>query len=445
MEKSKKEQNDKSNPNSSCAKNCGGCNSKLGGVGGQAVLEGVMMKSKDSYAIAVRKENGDIVYKKGINKSIGKKCFIFRLPIIRGIVNLIESLSFSFKTLSDSAEMAGMEFEEEPSKFEKWLEKKFGKSIINFVTVIASILGVLLAVGLFIFLPSALVKGLEFLIERVSPIDTMQSGMLPGWAFNLIEGLFKIIIFILYIFFTSKLSDIKRVYQYHGAEHKSIFCYEKEEELTVENVKKQSRFHPRCGTSFIFVVMIISIAVMTIFTTLLEEHSSFMINNIAFRSLLKIMILPLTVGISYEFIRYAGRHTNLFTRILSAPGLWMQRLTTREPDEKMIEVAIASLKAALPEEFPEEAEIIDSLIKAEEEKKKQEAEKEAKQETENEATENNDGIENNASDVNNTDANTETTISNTDVNTETTISNADVNTETTVSNTDANTETTEES
>ncbi len=387
MAKSKKEQNSKSNPNASCAKSCG--NSRLGGVGGQAVLEGVMMKSKESYAIAVRKENGDIVYKKGVNKSLGKKCFIFRLPIIRGIVNLVESLMFSFKTLSDSAEMAGMEFEEEPSKFEKWLERKFGKSIINFVTVIASILGVLLAVGLFIFLPSALVKGLEFLIERVSPIDTMQSGMLPGWAFNLLEGFFKIIIFILYIFFTSKLNDIKRVYQYHGAEHKSIFCYEKEEELTVENVKKQSRFHPRCGTSFIFVVMIISIAVMTVFTTLLEQHSSFMINNIAFRSLLKIMILPLTVGISYEFIRYAGRHTNLFTRILSAPGLWMQRLTTREPDEKMIEVAIASLKAALPEEFPEDAKIVDSIIKAEEEKKKQEEADKNGDETSNNETENN--------------------------------------------------------
>ncbi len=330
------------------AKNLKEKNTRLGAVGGQAVLEGVMMKSKKTYAIAVRKENGEIVTKKGEVKSIREKIKILKLPIIRGIVNLVESLLFSFKTLTDSAEMAGIEFEEEPSKFEKWLEKKFGKSIINVITAIGSVLGVVLALFLFMYLPSLFTKGVGFLFTNLLKIN------FSPFAFSLTEGIFKIIIFILYIYLTSLLNDIKRVYQYHGAEHKSIFCYESGEELNVENVKKQSRFHPRCGTSFLFVVMIISILIMTITTAALNEMG-IDTEKTLLRTLIKLLLLPLTVGFSFEFIMYAGKHNNICTRFFSAPGLWMQRLTTREPDDEMIEVAIKSLKLALPEEFPEES------------------------------------------------------------------------------------------
>ncbi len=372
---------------------------RLGRVGGQAVLEGVMMKGRESYAIAVRKENGEHVIKKGKSKSIREKYKFFGLPIIRGIVNLVESMMFSYKTLSDSAEMAGIELEEEPSKFEIWLEKKFGKSLINVIMVFASVLGVLLAALLFMLLPSWLAKGIEFLVEKVSWFGN-HAGHLPAWGFNIIEGVFKIIIFILYIALSSLLNDIKRVYQYHGAEHKSIFCYEEGAELTVENVKRQSRFHPRCGTSFIFVILIISIAVMTVATTIINATQFFDVSNTLLRTLLKLSLLPPTVGIGYEFIRFAGKHNNIFTRVLSAPGLWMQRITTKEPDEKMIEIAIMSLKAALPEEFVEENVIFDEEIKKAEEEKANE-EKEESEETEN--SNNTENESNNTENNNNTE------------------------------------------
>ncbi len=341
---------------------------KLDTAGGQAVLEGVMMKTKNNYAIAVRKENGEIVIKQDKVKSIRDKLKFLNLPLLRGPVNMVESLASSFKTLEESAEMAGIEFDEEPSKFEKWLEKKFGKSIIAVITAIAGVLGVLLSLFLFMYLPSLLASGVEFIVEKLP-----WRGNLRDWGFNIIEGIFKIIIFILYIAFSSKLNDIKRVYQYHGAEHKTIFCYEKHEELTIENVRKQKRFHPRCGTSFIFVILIISIFVMTCATTIINHFKIFDVSNRILRTVLKLLLLPLTVSIGYEFIRYAGKHDNLFTRILSAPGLWMQRITTKEPDDSMIEVAIVSLKAALPEDYP----VIEELEKQAE---KLEAQKEADKE-----------------------------------------------------------------
>lgn len=330
------------------SQNCAECEEEsLNSAGGQAVLEGVMMRTKKNYAIAVRKENGEIVIKQGDVKSIRDKIKFLGLPLIRGPVNMIESLITSFKTLEDSAEMAGIEFDEEPSKFEKWLLKRFGKSIINVITAIAGVLGVILALFLFMYLPSLLAKGVEFIVENLP-----WRGHLPAWGFNIIEGIFKIVIFVLYIMLSSKLNDIKRVYQYHGAEHKTIFCYENGEELTIENVRKQSRFHPRCGTSFIFVILIISILVMTCATTIINSFKFFDVSNTLLRTALKLLLLPLTVGFGYEFIRYAGCHNNVFTKILSAPGLWMQRITTKEPDDSMIEVAIVSLKAALPKKYP---------------------------------------------------------------------------------------------
>lgn len=331
-------------------------NCRLGTVGGQAVIEGVMMKNKDSFALAVRMPEGNIRVTKDTCKSARDKNKFFGLPIIRGIVNLIESLMLSMKTLTISADAFGIE--EEETKFEKWLQKHFGKSILDFVMAIAMVLGVALGIGIFFFLP---------LFISSTLFD--KSGETTKWYATLVEGGIKIGIFILYIWLVSFMKDIKRVFEYHGAEHKSIFCYESGEELTPENVKKYKRFHPRCGTSFIFVILILSIVVSSIVYSI-----PIMKSNIILKFASKILTLPLTVGIGYEFIRYAGKHDNIFTRMLSAPGLWMQRLTTKEPDEEQIAVAIAALKCALPDEFPEAQEIYSPENYSEQKKKNTEKE-----------------------------------------------------------------------
>ena len=305
---------------------------RLGSVGGSAVIEGVMMKNKDRYALAVRMPDGKIKATEDNCKSIGNKFKFFKLPIIRGVTNFIESMILSYKTLSMSAEAFGIE--EEETKFEKWLREKFGKSILDIVMVFAMILGLALGIGLFFFLPLW--------------ISTSVAGEETKWYSTIIEGGIKIGIFVLYVYLVSLMKDIRRVFEYHGAEHKTIFCYEAGEELTPENVKKYSRFHPRCGTSFIFVMLLLSILVYAGVYSI-----PFMKENLFLKFASKIIILPLIVGIGYEFIRFAGRHDNAFTRALSAPGLWMQRITTREPDLEQIEVAITSLKCAIPEEFPE--------------------------------------------------------------------------------------------
>lgn len=310
-------------------------NCRLGAVGGQAVIEGVMMKNKDKYALAVRMPEGNIRVTKDQCKSVKDKVKFLGWPIIRGVVNMIESLVLSMKTLTISADAFGLE--EEETKFEIWLKEKFGKSLLDVVMAIAMVLGIALGVGLFFFLPL-------FISSSVSS----KGGGETKWYSTLIEGGIKIAIFVGYIWAVSLMKDIRRVFEYHGAEHKTIFCYEAGEELTPENVKKYTRFHPRCGTSFIFVILLLSILVSSVVYSLPVIKS-----HMALKFASKLLTLPLTVGIGYEFIRFAGRHDNVFTRILSAPGLWMQRLTTREPDETQIEVAIASLKCALPEEFPE--------------------------------------------------------------------------------------------
>ncbi len=314
-------------------------NCRLGTVGGQAVIEGVMMKNKDEFALAVRMPEGNIRVTKDECKSVKEKFKFLGWPIIRGVVNMIESLILSMKTLTISADAFGIE--EEETKFEIWLKEKFGKSLLDFVMVIAMILGIALGVGLFFFLP---------LFISSSLFD--KAGEDTKWYATLIEGGIKIALFVGYIWLVSFMKDIKRVFEYHGAEHKTIFCYEAGEELTPENVKKYKRFHPRCGTSFIFVILLLSIAVSSVVYSF-----EFMKSNIILKFASKLLTLPLTVGIGYEFIRFAGKHDNVITRILSAPGLWMQRITTREPDETQIEVAIASLKCALPEEFPEAIEL----------------------------------------------------------------------------------------
>jgi Predicted metal-dependent enzyme len=309
-------------------------NSRLNTVGGQAVLEGVMMKSKEQYSVAVRKEDGTLSVKSDTFTSVRKKIKILNIPIIRGVVNFVETMILSFKTLMMSAEAMGLE-ELEDSKFEKWLNKHFGKSIMNLIMVISTILGLALGMGLFFFLPIFITK----------TIDNAAGNNL-GWFKNLIEGLLKIIIFIAYLWAVSLMKDIRRTFEYHGAEHKSIFCYESGEDLTPENVKKFVRFHPRCGTSFLFIMLFLSIIVFSLpFITW---------DNMLLRMVTKIALLPIIVGIGYEIIMYAGKNSdNIFIKIVSAPGLWIQRITTREPDLDQIEVAIAALKSSMPSEFPD--------------------------------------------------------------------------------------------
>lgn len=301
--------------------------------GGQALLEGVMMKGTHSCACAVRSPDGTI--KKTISEqtSVKDKIKILRLPILRGVVNFVEMLKVGFQTLGYSAEVAGVEEEEEPGKFEKFLTEKCGLSVMNVVMGIAGVLGVALALFLFMFLPAKVVS--------------FGAGFLPGWTMAIIEGIFKIGIFVLYLFVVSRMKEIKRTFEYHGAEHKTIHCYEHGEELTVENVKKYTRYHPRCGTSFLILTLIVSILVASMVTW----------DNVLIRVLLKVVMLPITMGLAYELIRFAGKYDNWLTRIIAAPGKWMQHLTTNEPDASEIECAITALKLVLDHEkvrsFPE--------------------------------------------------------------------------------------------
>lgn len=298
-------------------------------IGGQALIEGIMMRGLDKTSMAVRLPNGEIDVEKWDSGDLVHPKWYRKIPLVRGCVNMVESLIVGYKCLMKSAEKSipDDEEEEEPSKFEQKIESIFGDKLFKIVGIIGTILGVVLALLLFMYVPMLIVKGISYLVP------------LGGWK-TVIEGIIKIIIFILYLWGVSRLKDIRRTFEYHGAEHKSIACYEAGEELTVENIKKYRRFHPRCGTSFLLIVLVISILVFSVVTW----------NSMLIRILLKIALLPVVVGISYEIIRIAGRYDNIVTRIISAPGLWLQRLTTREPDASQIEVAIAALKEVLPED-----------------------------------------------------------------------------------------------
>ncbi len=310
------------------------CPTAASRVGGQAVLEGIMMKSGSNCATAVRCPDGTIKLDKREVKSIKDKYKFFKIPIIRGIVGFVESLKLSMSILTLSAEMQGIE--EEPTKFEKWLEKKFGKSLMGVAAVIGGVLGVFLALGLFFYLPMLISKLISLVFE------------MPTLVKSLVEGAAKMAIFLVYVWAVAFMPDIRRTYEYHGAEHKSIFCLESGLDLTVENIKKQSRFHPRCGTSMMFVMLLLSIVVSASLPASLWD-------NLLLRFLTKISIIPLIVGIGYEITIFSGTHDNLLLRILTAPGLWFQKITTREPDDKEIEVAIVALKAALPDKYPPES------------------------------------------------------------------------------------------
>lgn len=295
-------------------------------IGGQAVLEGVMMRGVDKACVAVRTSEGDIRVEPLKAGSASNRPRILKLPIVRGVVSFVDSLVLGVRSINQSAMMFGLE-EEEPSRFEKWLSSKTGKSAADIAIALGLVLGVALAVGLFVIAPPALVK-------LVFGGDTSN---IARPLLTLFEGGVRLIIFLIYLIAVSFTKDIRRVFQYHGAEHKSIFCYEHGEELTVENARKYTRLHPRCGTSFLLIVMLVSILVFSLVT-----WDSFFV-----RILLKLLLMPLVAGISYEIIRYAGRHDNILSRVLSAPGLALQNITTREPDDSQIEVAIAALKAVL--------------------------------------------------------------------------------------------------
>lgn len=313
-------------------------------VGGQALIEGIMMQGPKGAAMSVRLPDGSIDTEEKEFRHIRDKVKFLGFPIIRGCVNFVESMIFGYKCLMESAEKSGLEdienSEENQSKLDKWLSKHLSKKVMSAITGIASVLGVLLAFALFFFLPS---KITDF-------FNNLASGALTNFR-ALIEGVMRMLIFIAYIALVSLMKDIKRTFMYHGAEHKTIFCYEHGLELTVENVRKQSRFHPRCGTSFMFVMIIISVIISSIISVAFPNLR----NNIAVWMVVKLLILPLVMGFGYEFIKYAGRHDNLLVKILSAPGLWMQRLTTKEPDDSMIEVGIAAFKAVITDNPEDDA------------------------------------------------------------------------------------------
>ena len=352
------------------------CADRLNKVGGQAVLEGVMMKAGERTVTTCRKSDGSLVVTDGKFHSARKKNKFLNLPIIRGVVNMIEMLKLSYQTLGASADALGLDEEDEKTKArrEKREAKRIAKgkppkkkkkdsALTDAVMVISLFLGVLLAIGLFLVLPGIVAEGADILYtyyDHVTNPDRFARSLSDtpnGYTIlALIEGVAKVVIFVGYLFLASLLKDIKRTFMYHGAEHKSIACFEAGEELTPANAKKHKRFHPRCGTSFMFVMVLLGVLAGIVINNLLGPTFTEMFGETFDRVALiavRLLILPLLVGVGYEFIMVAGKHDNFITRILSAPGLWMQRITTKEPTEKMLEVAIVSIKCALRDEYPE--------------------------------------------------------------------------------------------
>ena len=317
-------------------------------IGGQALIEGIMMRGPKTDAIVVRTKDGLQIEKK--QRKVHSKKSILSWPLIRGTVNFFDAQVTGVKALMQSADLSPEEQEESPSKFDLWLEKKLGeKKFKDFLVGTAVAIGLGFMVLLFVLLPNF--------------IGSLFAGLVTNnLALSLIEGVIRITIFFLYMLLVSKMEEIKRVFAYHGAEHKTIRCYEAGLPLTVENVRKQTRKHPRCGTSFLFVVMILSILVFSAGSSILQMlipeieamrvHSRFLYSLIMFA--FKLLLLPLVVSVSYEINRLVGRYDNWFTRLLTAPGMWFQVFTTNEPDDEMIEVGISALQAVLPENAGED-------------------------------------------------------------------------------------------
>lgn len=299
-------------------------------IGGQAVMEGVMMRGKNCYVLSVRNPSKEIETVKKVTNPTSKKKSSSKIPIIRGIVSFVSSMVVGMKVIYDSAEMAGLDdlTEENPSKFDKWLENKFGDKLYDYIMTFSVIIAIGFSVLLFMVLP---VGATKFLTRFVGD---------KRWVVSVTEGVVRLVIFLAYIFLISKMKEIKRIFGYHGAEHKTINCYEHGEELTVENVRKHSRLHKRCGTSFLLIVMIISM----IFFFFVN------IENLWLKVLSRILLVPIIAGVSYEVLRWSGRSDSKFVSIISYPGMSLQKITTNEPEDDQIEVAIEAMKGVLRDE-----------------------------------------------------------------------------------------------
>ena len=295
-------------------------------IGGQALIEGIMMRGPEKDAIVVRTSTG--LKTEVHRRKLPPQKSVKRWPFIRGVVNFFDSQAVGVKALMRSADLAPEEMQEEPSKFDQWLEKRLGSEAFQKALVsIAVFMGLGLSILLFFLLPMTVASFFDGRITSVLGI-------------NLLEGLIRMVIFLAYMFLVSRMKEMRRVFSYHGAEHKTIRCYECGLPLTVENVRQQTRFHPRCGTSFMILMLFVGIFISMFIST----------PNPIVRTLIKLACLPVVVSIGYELIKLAGRYDNIFTRIISAPGKWLQRITTREPDDSMIECAIAAFEAVVPKD-----------------------------------------------------------------------------------------------
>jgi len=305
------------------------CPVHMTSIGGQAVIEGIMMRGPKEIATAVRKSDGSIIIDRKPVNSFVVKYKLNKIPILRGVVSFVESLVTGMKCLMFSADQMDLEEDDEsykPSKFEKWLDDKFGDKVKDIAIYFAVVVAIFFSIGLFMLLPNALAS--------VVSIFTKNKILL-----NLSEGVIRMSIFLGYMILVSQMKDIQRVFEYHGAEHKTIAAYESGAELTVENARKHSRLHPRCGTSFLLIVMVVSIVVF-----------SFLKWGAMWQNMLmRLALMPVVAGISYEMIKFAGKSKNRFVRLLTLPGLWLQKITTREPDDSQLEVAIAAIEAVIPE------------------------------------------------------------------------------------------------
>ena len=306
-------------------------------IGGQALIEGILMRGPEKQAIAVRGPEGLVVKEEEL-RLIRDRYPVLGLPLVRGSVTFLDSMVKGVKALMFSADFYPEEAgAEEPSRFERWLDEKMGNEKMEKLVIgLSVVMAVCFSIGLFMLLPTFLAS----FVERVTDSVLVR---------NLVDAVLRIAIFMTYLIAVSRMSDIKRVFSYHGAVKKTIFCYEKRLELTVENVRIQPKHHPRCGTSFMLVVIIVAILVNTVVFAL------FPVENVFLRMLVQLLLLPLVVGITYEFNRYVGGHDNPVTNLLARPGLWMQNFTTFEPDDSMIEVAIEAMKRVIPEEEGKDA------------------------------------------------------------------------------------------
>lgn len=303
-------------------------------VGGQALIEGVMMKDRQKTAIAVRKLDGEIIVKESSSRGFTEKYKINKIPFLRGAITLIETMFTGFKSLNFSAEFFEVEEDKnKEDKFEKFMRKIFKDKAENIIMFFSIVIALLISIGVFMVLPT-------FIVQIFNPLVS------SNLTLNIIEGLVRITMFVSYVLIVSKLKEIRRVFQYHGAEHKAIYTFEAEEDLTVENAKKHTTLHPRCGTNFVFIVMMVSIVTFSFFSW----------PDPLLRAATRIALLPLIAGISYEIIKLAGKVDNPIMRVINYPGLMLQKLTTKEPDERQLEVALVALKAAVGMDYSEDIE-----------------------------------------------------------------------------------------